>query len=156
MKRILFLLFLQIIALSCNSNDADQNSDRESMSKEFEEHYELLKKSLALLKNANNISNELSSLKDADQIKTREMEMIRLMKEGIKIGKSVSDDFLQEISPEMVDHFKSKFIKGHEMLINGIQNSGQSQGVLDQQQGIELINGYFDWALNQNTNYEIL
>jgi hypothetical protein len=81
---------------------------------------------------------------------------LRLMKQGIDKGKNVRDNFLKEINPNMAEYFKNKFLEGHEILIKGIQNPNQVQSLQEQQLGIEMINSYFEWALNQNTEYKIL
>lgn len=151
MKNLLMIYFL-LLVFACNTGDKSS----ESLNKEYENDYELLQESIDLLKKANNISNELSSLTDSEKIKIKETEMISLMKQGIDKGKNVSDDFLKGISPNMVEYFKNKFLEGHEILIKGIQNPNQVQSLQEQQLGIEMINSYFDWALIQDTDYKIL
>jgi hypothetical protein len=141
-----------LFAFACSTGD----KSGESLNQEYESDYKLLQESIGLLKKANGISNELSSLTDPEQINVKEAEMISLMKKGINTGKSVSNDFLGIINPNMVEYFKNNFLEGHELLIKGMRNSYQVQGIEEQQLGIEMINSYFKWAQNQNTKYKII
>jgi len=84
--------------------------------------------------------------------KETEEKIISNSREGIRLGKLVSDEYLDSISPELRYMFKNKLIKGSEIFYDGFMASlkARAAGVLSkgeqkQIQGVQLQIEWIEW-----------
>jgi hypothetical protein len=84
--------------------------------------------------------------------KKTEEKMISNTEEGIRLGKLVSDEYLDYIHSELKDMFKNKLIKGTEIYYDGLMISlkNRSAGILSkgaqkQIQGVQLQIEWINW-----------
>lgn len=117
-------------------------------------HYKVdnenFKQSVILLNKARDLSNPPESEKQSSFTLSKEVEeQIALNnKEGLKLGKLVSDDYLDFLSPEIKDMFKNKLIKGTEIYFEGLmegKSNINSEGVKKQFEGNQLIMEWINW-----------
>jgi len=112
------------------------------------------KQSVILLSKVRDLSNPPGSKNQiAFQVsKETEEKIISNSREGIRLGKLVSDEYLDSISPELRYMFKNKLIKGSEIFYDGFMASlkARAAGVLSkgeqkQIQGVQLQIEWIEW-----------
>ncbi|MFH1328128.1 MAG: hypothetical protein ABIH76_04710, partial [Candidatus Bathyarchaeota archaeon] len=111
---------------------------------------ENFKWSVILLNEARDMSNPPGAEKQSSFSLSKEIEekIYTNTEEGIRLGKLVSDEYLDFLHPELRYMFKQKLIKGAEIWYEGIQdnNSGNViSGVQKQVEGNELIMEWIGW-----------
>ncbi len=84
--------------------------------------------------------------------KETEDKIISNSREGIRLGKLISDEYLDSISPELRYMFKNKLIKGSEIFYNGFMISLRdraagvhSEGEQKQIHGVQLQIEWIEW-----------
>ncbi len=112
------------------------------------------KQSLILLNKVRDLSNPPGS---ENQIsfqlsKEREEEIISSAREGIRLGKLVSDEYLDNIYPGLKDMFRNKMLKGSEIFYDGFMISLNNrdagihpEGEQKQIRGVQLQIEWMDW-----------
>ena len=121
---------------------------------------ENFKQSVILLNKARDLSNPPESENQSSFKLSRETEekLFSNTEEGIRLGKLVSDEYLDYINPELKDMFKDKLIKGTEINYDGlmIMESGaySSEGVQKQIQGSQLVIEWINWFRKNGRSFE--
>lgn len=120
------------------------------MPEQYKTDNENFKQSVMLLNEARDLSNSPGSENQSSFELSKEVEekIFSNNKEGIRLGKLVSDEYLDYIHPELKDMFKNKLIKGTEIYYDGLMmnNSGNiTEGAQKQIQGNQLIIGWINW-----------
>ena len=162
MKNLLPLIFLLIASLVVISSCAEKPEKSETavtletpeVPVQYRNFNDDFKQSVVLLNKVRALSNPQGS---ANQIgfqlsKETEEKIISNSREGIRLGKLVSDEYLDSISPELRYMFKNKLIKGSEMFYDGFMASlkARAAGVLSkgeqkQIQGVQLQIEWIEW-----------
>jgi hypothetical protein len=162
MKNPFPLIFLLIVNLIVISGCAEKPEIPEisvileapEIPVQYRNYNEDFKQSVILLNNVRALSTPPGS---ENQIcfqlsKETEERIISNSREGIRLGKLVSDEYLDSISPELRYMFKNKLIKGSEMFYDGfvISLKDRAAGVLSggeqkQIQGVQLQSEWIEW-----------
>jgi len=120
-------------------NDSKEQIDNENF-----------KQSIILLNEARDLSNPPESQNQTVFELSKEIEekIYSNNEEGIRLGKLVSDDYLDYLHTELKNMFKNKLLKGTEIYYDGlIKNNADNiaEGVQKQIQGNQLIIEWIDW-----------
>ncbi len=165
MKNRCNLIFLLIVSLAVISSCAEKPEISETVETvdapevpekpvQYRNFNDDLKQSVMLLTKVRELSNPPGS---ENQIafhlsKETEEKIISNSSEGIRLGKLVSDEYLDSISPELRYMFRNKLIKGSEIFYNGFMISlkDRASGVLSegeqmQIQGVQLQIEWIEW-----------
>lgn len=111
---------------------------------------ENFKQSVMLLNEARDLTNpsESESQPSFELSKETEEKIFSNNKEGIRLGKLVSNDYLDYLNPELQNMFKNKLIKGTEIYHDGLTNNNSgsiTEGTQKQIQGNQLIIEWINW-----------
>ena len=165
MKNLFPLIFLLIVSFVVISSCAEKPETPEIpeipeileklvIPAQYRNGNEDFKQSVILLNKVRDLSNPPGS---KNQIgfqlsKETEEEIISNTREGIRLGKLVSDEYLDSIYPELKYMFENKLIKGSEIFYDGFlislknRNAGTlSEGEQKQIQGVQLQIEWKDW-----------
>ncbi len=121
---------------------------------QYRNYNEDFKQSVILLSKVRDLSNPPGSVNQIGFQLSRETEekIISNSREGIRLGKLVSDEYLDSISPELRYMFKNKLIKGSEIFYDGFVISLKdraagvfSEGEQKQIQGVQLQIEWIEW-----------
>jgi hypothetical protein len=76
----------------------------------------------------------------------KEMELKYKLMEGIELSKSISDEFLDYLDPELKNMFRNKYVRGNELFLEGISTKGDSKKSLYLQiESTKLLSEFNDW-----------
>jgi len=162
MKNLLPLIFLLIASLVVISGCAEKPEKSETavtletpeVPVQYRNFNDDFKQSVVLLNKVRALSNPQGS---ANQIgfqlsKETEEKIISNSREGIRLGKLVSDEYLDSISPELRYMFRNKLIKGSEIFYDGFMISMKeraagvpSEGEQKQIRGVQLQIEWIEW-----------
>ena len=170
MKNLFPLILLLIVSLVIISSCAEKPETTATpealevpeMPVQYRNFNDDFKQSVMLLNKVRDLSNPQGS---ANQIgfqlsKETEEKIISNSREGIRLGKLVSDEYLDSISPELRYMFKNKLIKGSEMFYDGFMASlkARAAGVLSkgeqkQIQGVQLQIEWIEWFEKKSKSF---
>lgn len=145
MKNFFLLMFLLIVGVVVSGC-----AKKSEISAQYKTDNENFKQSVILLNEARDLSNPPGSETQSSFKLSKETEekIFSNNEEGIKLGKLVSDDYLDSMHPELKNMFKNKLIKGTEIYYNGLNmnNTGNiAEGAQKQVQGNQLIIEWINW-----------
>jgi len=161
MKNICNLIFLLIVSLVVISSCAEKPEipetsvvsktlkalEKPKIPVQYRNFNDDFKQSVMLLNKVRDLSNPPGSENQiAFQLsKEAEERIISNSREGIRLGKLVSDEYLDSISPELRYMFRNKLIEGSEIFYDGLMISLRdratgvhSEGEQKQIQGVQL------------------
>jgi hypothetical protein len=136
------LIVLASVFLGCSAKSelpAQYTNDRDNF-----------KKAVILLNEARDLSNPSGAEKQGsfELSKETEEKIFANTEEGIRLGKQVSDEYLEYLHPELRDMFKQKLIKGTEIWYEGIEDNNSGKvvtGLQKQVKGNELVIEWIKW-----------
>ena len=146
MKKFFLLTILLIVCIIVISSFTKKSE----MPAQYKIDNENFKQSVILLNEARDLSNPPGSENQPsfELLKETEEKIFSNTEEGIRLGKLVSDDYLDYMHPELKNIFKNKLIKGAEIYYEGLMmnNAGNiTEGVQKQIQGNQLIIEWINW-----------
>lgn len=86
--------------------------------------------------------------KPFDMSKDQEAQIISKLEEGVNLSKKIDDGFLDYLNPEFKDNFKNKYVKGNQLIHEGLTGDTSSEnsiGVKNQLEGNRLIGEWIKW-----------
>lgn len=137
------LLLLTVVVLSgCTKKTA--------MPTQYKADNENFKQSMSLLNEARDLTNppESETQPSFELSKETEDKISSNNTEGIRLGKLVSDDYLDYMHPELKVMYKNKLIRGTEIFSEGLKGDTSDvnfEGVKKQLEGNQLIIEWIDW-----------
>lgn len=133
------------------------------MPAQYKADNENFKQSVILLNKSRDLSNPPGSENQSsfELSKETEEKIISYIEEGIRLGKLVSDEYLDYIYPELKDMFRNKLIKGTEIYYDGLMISLKnrnadilSKGAQKQIQGVQLQIEWINWFKKNARSFE--
>ena len=116
--------------------------------------------SVILLNKARDLSNPPESETQSSFELSKETvgKLFSNTEEGIKLGKLISDEYLDYINPELKDMFKNKLLKGTEINYDGLMmmmtDPSSSKGLQKQLQGSQLVIEWINWFGKNGRSFE--
>lgn len=83
-----------------------------------------------------------------DMPKERETQILSKLEEGVKLSKEIDDEFLDYLNPELKNNYRNKYVKGNELVFEGLKNDTSNEnsiGVKEQLEGNQLIGEWIKW-----------
>ncbi len=156
---LIFLLIVSVVVISGCSEKPEISETAVTLEVpevpvQYRNFNDEFKQSVMLLNKVRDLSNPPGSENQiAFQLsKETEEKIIANSREGIRLGKLVSDEYLDSISPELRFMFRNKLIKGSEIFYDGfvISMKDRAAGVLSegeqkQIQGAQLQIEWIEW-----------
>ena len=154
--KIFLLTFLIIASIVVISGCAKKTE----MPAQYKADNENFKQSVIMLNKARDLSNPPESENQSSFKLSRETEekLFSYTEKGIRLGKLVSDEYLDFINPELKDMFKNKLIKGTEINYDGLMimksNAYSSEGIQKQIQGSQFVIEWINWFSKNGRSFE--
>lgn len=89
-----------------------------------------------------------NSGKPFDMSKGQEDQIYAKLNEGISLSKKIDDSFLDYLNPDLKDNFRNKYVKGYELILEGLNGDTSNEnsiGVKEQLEGNQLIDEFNKW-----------
>ncbi|HSW96406.1 MAG TPA: hypothetical protein VLF89_01120 [Candidatus Saccharimonadales bacterium] len=89
-----------------------------------------------------------NSGKPFDMPKDQESKILTELDEGIALSKQIDDNFLDYLSPELKSHYRNQYVKGYELILEGLKSDTSNKGSLgvkEQLEGSQLIGEWNKW-----------
>lgn len=89
-----------------------------------------------------------NSGKPFDMPKEQEDQIRAKLVEGISLSKKIDDSFLDYLNPDLKNNFRNKYVKGYELILEGLNSDTSnvnSIGVKKQLEGSNLIGEFNAW-----------
>ncbi len=146
MKKFFLLTLLLITSVVVISGCAKKTT----IPSQYKTDNENFEQSITLLNEARDLSNPPGSENQPsfELPKETEEKIFSNTKEGIRLGKLVSDDYLDYLHPELKNMFKNKLIQGTEIYYDGLtatNTSNVAESAQKQIQGDQLIIEWINW-----------
>lgn len=150
-KKILIIIFVLlagfILFQSMNKTNSPQSNttlpqqyldDREK----FGKVNQLFTEAMDLTKPPDN------SGKPFDMPEDQEIQIISKLAEGVTLSKQIDDSFLDYLNPELKDHYRNQYVRGNELILEGLKGNTSNEnsiGVKQQLEGSQLIGEWIKW-----------
>jgi len=80
--------------------------------------------------------------------KEQEDQIRSKLAEGISLSQKIDDSFLDYLHPDLKNNFRNKYVRGYELILDGLNSDTSdvnSIGVRKQIEGSNLIGEFNDW-----------
>ncbi len=148
-KTVIFLTCFAVLSISLSG------CTYQSKPSEYKTNNENFKQSISLLHESIDLSNPEGSenLSQFELSKETEDTILADLKEGIRLSKIVSNEYLDYIHPELNNYYRNKLIKGSQSYYDGLLAADANQissSITKQMQGSQLLNDWLTWWNKNN------
>ena len=150
MKKILPII---LIAIAVFVGYRFLNTDKTNTTSNFPEQFVDDRTTFAQVKQLFNDAMDLTmppdnSGKPFDMPKEQEDQIRSKLAEGISLSQKIDDSFLDYLHPDLKNNFRNKYVRGYELILDGLNSDTSdvnSIGVRKQIEGSNLIGEFNDW-----------
>ena len=129
------------------------NTDKTNTTSIFPEQFIDDRSNFAQVKQLFNDAMDLTmppdnSGKPFDMPKKQEDQIRSKLAEGISLSQKIDDSFLDYLHPDLKNNFRNKYVRGYELILDGLNSDTSdvnSIGVRKQIEGSNLIGEFNDW-----------
>ena len=129
------------------------NTDKTNTATNLPEQYVDDRATFAQVKQLFNDAMDLTmppdnSGKPFDMPKKQEDQIRSKLAEGISLSQKIDDSFLDYLHPDLKNNFRNKYVRGYELILEGLNSDTSdvnSIGVRKQIEGSNLIGEFNDW-----------